>query len=123
MEANDFIKFQVLTLERRSFAFRLVGSAIGYLAITLWLVWMLIIIQFALNFSIFIVSYRRSVVFGLNNALAFIVFVALAVAGRVNVWERFIIPTLVVIMLIFSAVNKKVSARGQFLLPKDEGVV
>ena len=130
MEANDFIKDQVLKLERRSFVFRLLGSAIGYAALTFWLnsirqsaalwfVWTLIIIQFALYFFIFFISYRRSVVFGLNNALAFIVFVALAVLGRVNDWEQVLIPALVLVMLILSARTKKVSARGQLMLPKD----
>jgi hypothetical protein len=134
MEANDFIKAQVLTLERRSFAFRLLASAIGYAALTfwlnsirataaLWLVWTLIIIQFALYFSIFIISYRRSVVFGLNKGSALFIFVALTVLSRVDNWELVIIPALVVIMLVLSAVNKKISERGQLLLPKDEGVV
>ena len=128
--ANDFIKNEVLKLENRMFWGRILGSAIGYLLITLWLnsirttasiwfVWVLIIIQFALYFSIFIAGLNRSkVMFGLSNTTALIIFIILAVLGRINDWELAVIPLLIVIMLFFSARNKKVSEKGKSVLPE-----
>lgn len=114
-------------MENRMFWAKILGSSIGYFLITLWLnnirsaaslwlVWVLIIIQFVLFFSIFIVSYKRSKVFGLNKNLALALFIILAVLGRVNDWEVVIIPLLIIIMLVLSARNKKVSENGQFML-------
>jgi hypothetical protein len=120
-----------LKLENRLFCARILGSAIGYALITMWLnnirttaslwfVWILIIIQFALYFGIFINSYQRSKVLGLNKHLALILFIILAVLGRVNDWELLLMPLLVVVMLIFSARNKKVSGEGKSLLAEKE---
>ena len=83
-------------------------------------VWVLIIIQFALYFSIFIAGYQRSKVFGLNKNIALVLFILLAVLGRVNDWELIIIPLLVVIMLVFSTKNKKVSEKGQSVLTQNK---
>ena len=127
--ANDFLKNEVLKMENRMFWGRILGSAIGYIVITLWLnsirataslwfVWPLIIIQFALYFSIFIAGYQRSKVFGFNKNLALVLFIILAVLGRVNNWELVVIPLLIVIMLAFSARNKKVSEKGKTMLPE-----
>jgi len=124
---NDFIKNEILKNERRLFAGGIIAIVVGYIIITLWLnairatapiwfVWVLIAIQFALYFSIFISSYQRSKVLGANKTLGFIIFAVLAVLGRVNDWELFIIPLLLVIMLILSARNKKVSEEGESLL-------
>ncbi|MGK5090243.1 hypothetical protein WDW86_22060 [Bdellovibrionota bacterium FG-2] len=52
----------------------------------------------------------------MNNDLALIVFTLLAVLGRVNDWELLIIPTTVVIMLILSAKNRKVSKESLAML-------
>jgi len=128
-KAREFLKNEVLKMENRLFWGKLLGSSIGYLLITLWLnsirataslwfVWVLIIIQFALYFSIFIVGLERSKVFGLSNAVALVVFTVLAVLGRVNDWEVIVVPLLVVVMLILSAMNKKVSKGGQAMLPE-----
>ena len=128
-KADEFFKNEVLKIENRLFFARILGSAIGYALITMWLnsirttaslwfVWVLIIIQFALYFSIFINSYQRSKVIGLNKNLALILFIILAVLGRINDWELLVIPLLVVVMLIFSAKNKKVSDEGKSLLPE-----
>lgn len=128
-KANDFIKNEVLKIENRLFFARILGSAIGYALITLWLnsirataslwfVWVLIIIQFALYFSIFIAGYRRSVVCGLNKTLGLIIFTALAILGRINDWELAIIPLAVIIMLIVSAMTKNVSEEKKHLLPE-----
>jgi hypothetical protein len=127
---NEFLKTEVLITENRLFWGRILASSIGYLFITLWLnsirataalwiVWVLIIIQFALYFSIFIAGYRRSIVFGLNKNLAWIIFIILAVLGRVNDWELIIIPGLVIVMLVFSARNKTLSVLGQNILPRN----
>jgi len=128
-KANDFIKNEVLKIENRLFFARILGSAIGYALITLWLnsirataslwfVWVLIIIQFALYFSIFIAGYRRSVACGLNKTLGLIIFTALAILGRINDWELAIIPLAVIIMLIVSTMTKNVSEEKRHLLPE-----
>lgn len=128
-KANDFIKNEVLKVENRLFFARILGSAIGYALITIWLnsirtnaslwfVWILIIIQFALYFWIFINGYQRSRVLGLNKNLALILFIIFTVLGRVNDWELLIIPLLVVVMLIFSVRNKRISDKGKSLLPE-----
>jgi len=127
-KANDFIKGEVLKLERNSFIIRIIAIAIGYAGMTFWLntirataplwfVWVLIIVQFALYFSIFIVSYRRAIVCSLNRNLCIIIFITLAILGRVNNWELAIIPLTIVIMLIVSTKAKKVSNRGKTSLP------
>ena len=59
MTANDIIIDEVLKVENRSFWFRILACSIGYFAMSLWLnsirttaslwlVWLLIIIQFIL---------------------------------------------------------------------------
>jgi hypothetical protein len=67
-------------------------------------------------FSIFFLNYTRALVIGLNKKLGFIFFVILAVLGRVNNWELFIIPLLLVVMFIFSAKNNNVSDEKKYLL-------
>lgn len=128
-KASEFIKGEVLKLERNSFVVRIIAAAVGYAGITFWLnairataplwfVWVLIIVQFALFFSIFIAGYRRAIVCGFNKNISFIIFVALAVLGRVNDWELAIIPLTVIAMLIVSARAKNVSDKGKTLLPE-----
>jgi len=123
-KASDFIKNETLKFERRSFSGKLIFIILGYVIMTfwlnairttwpIWLVWILIIVQFLLYFSIFSSSYNRASVFGLNKTLGFIIFVVLAVLGRVNNWELIIIPLLFVIMIIFSNKNTKVSNEMQ----------
>ena len=127
--ASDFLKNEVLKIENRMFWAKILGSSVGYLLITLWLnsirataslwfVWVLIIIQFALYFAIFISSYQRSKIFGLNKNLALVLFTILAILGRVNDWELVVIPLLIVIMLTFSVRNKNVSENGKSMLPE-----
>lgn len=126
-KANDFIKNEVLKIERNSFIFRIIATAIGYTGITFWLnairtsaslwfIWILIIIQFTLYFAIFIISYQRAVVCGINKALGIIIFASLAILSRVNDWELIIIPLTVVVMLVVSSSAKKVSDKGKSLL-------
>ena len=114
-------------MENRNYWGRILSSSIGYLLMTLWLnnirataahwlVWVLIIIQFALYFSIFISGYQRSKVLGLNENFALILFVILAVLGRVNDWQIVVIPLLVVVTLAFSVRNKRISKEVQLLL-------
>jgi len=116
--ASEFVKKEMLKVQNRLFCGRILFNSIGYLIITLWLnsvratmwiwfLWVIIIIQFALYFSIFIRSYQRSKAFGLNQNFAFLIFVVLAILGRVNDWELLIIPLLVVTMLILSIRNQK----------------
>jgi len=128
-KANNFIKNEVLKIERNSFAIRIVATAIGYAGITFWLnsirataslwfIWVLIIIQFALYFSIFIAGHQRAMVYGLNKNISIIIFTALAILGRINDWELAIIPLTIIIMLIFSAKTKNVSDKSKYLLPE-----
>ena len=128
-KAHDFIKGEVLKIDRNAFIFRIIATVIGYAGITFWLnsirataplwfVWVLIIIQFALYFSIFIANYRRAIICGLNKNIGLIIFVALAILGRVNDWELVIIPLMVIIMIIVSARAKNVSDERKHLLPE-----
>jgi len=127
MTADDIFSNEILITENRLFWARILGVSVGYLLITLWLnsirvtapiwfVWVLIITQFILYFSIFITGYQRSVVFGLNKNFAWILFLILAVLGRVNDWELIIIPCLVIVLLILSAKNKKISKERQNMI-------
>jgi len=127
-KAYNFLKEEVLKVEHRLFCARILGSAIGYALMSLWLnsirataslwfVWILIIIQFALYIWIFANGYGRAKVLGLNKDLALLLFIILAVLGRINEWELLVIPLLVVVMVIFSARNKNVSDERQSLLP------
>ena len=128
-KAHEFIKGEVIKMERNSFFVRIIAATIAYAGITywlnairadaqLWFVWLLIIVQFALYFSIFIAGYRRAIVSGFNKNISFIIFVALAVLGRVNDWELVVIPLTVIVMLIVSARAKNVSETGKALLPE-----
>lgn len=127
-KAHDIIKGEVLKFERNAFIFRIIATVVGYAGITFWLnsirataslwfVWVLIIIQFALYFSIFIASYRRAIICGLNKNIGLIIF-TLTILGRVNDWELVIIPLMVIIMLIVSARAKNVSDERKHLLPE-----
>ncbi len=129
-KAHEFIKGEVLKMERNSFFVRIIAAALGYAGITywlnvvradaeLWFVWLLIIVQFALYFSIFIMGYRRTMVSDFNKNLSFIIFVALAILGRVNDWELVVIPLTVIGMIIISARAKNVSDKGKILLPEN----
>ncbi len=121
-KSNEFIKGEVLKLERNSFAVSIIVTAIGYTGITFWLnairanaslwfVWVLIIVQFTLYFSIFISSYRRAIVCDLNKNISLIIFTALTILGRVNDWEILVIPLTIIVMLILSMKNKNISGR------------
>lgn len=125
-KAKNFIKNEVLIIERNSFIFRIIAIAIGYAGITFWLnairttaslwfIWILILTQFTLYFSIFIISYLRAIVCGINKTLGIIIFTSLAILGRVNGWELIIIPLTVVVMLVVSASVKKISDKGKSL--------
>jgi hypothetical protein len=126
-KTSDFFKTETLKAENNIFRGKIICVLIGYIGITLWLnairatsslwfVWVLIVIQFLLYSSIFSFSYTRALVIGLNKHLGFPFFVVLAILGRVNDWELFIIPLLLVVMFIFSAKNKNVSYKRQDLL-------
>lgn len=128
-KAHDFIKGEVLKIERSSFVFRIIATAVGYAGITFWLnsirvtapiwfVWILIIIQFVLYFSIFNLGYHRAIICGLNKNIGIIIFIALAILGRVNDWELVIIPLTIVIMLVVSARAKNVSEEMKHSLPE-----
>src|SRR3989344_4356670 len=122
-KAHEFIKGEVIKMGRNSFFVRIIAATIAYAGITywlnairadaqLWFVWLLIIVQFALYFSIFIASYRRAIVSCFNKNISLIIFVALAVLGRVNDWELVIIPLTVIGMFIISARVKNISDKG-----------
>lgn len=129
-KAKDLIKGEVLKLERNSFTVRIIVVVMGYAGITfwinairatapLWFVWVLIIVQFVLYFSIFVISYHRAIVTGLNKNIGIIIFIALSILGRVNDWELAIIPLTVVIMLIVSWKAKNISDGNKHMLPEE----
>lgn len=128
-KTKEFFKNEVLIIERNKFIFNIIGVVLGYVGITfwlnsiratwsLWVVWILVIIQFVLYFLIFIRSYQRSKVCGLNKYFGIFLFTTLAFLGRVENWELIIIPSVVLIMIIFSIINKNISNEGKALLPK-----
>ncbi|MDD5546886.1 MAG: hypothetical protein PHO67_07050 [Candidatus Omnitrophica bacterium] len=123
MNLSEFLKTKGLKIERRMFVVSILSILIGYIGVTLWLnairataplwfVWVLIIIQFTLYFSIFNVSYQRSKVCGYKR-FSLIIFLVLGVLGRVNDWELLIIPLLIITMFIVSARTKNISREWQ----------
>ena len=60
-----------------------------------------------LYFSIFVISYQRAQLIGIKR-FGIIPFIILAILGRVENWEIFIIPLLLITMFLLSAkyVNK-----------------
>lgn len=127
--AHDFIESEVLKTERFIFAVKIIATALAYAGTTywlnairadapLWLVWTLIIVQFALYLSIFIASYPRAIVSGFNQNAALGIFIVLAIAGRINNWELVVIPVTIFAMVIISTRAKNVSDARKHLLPK-----
>lgn len=111
-KTNDFIKKIILEDQNRNFIISIIATLIGYVGITFWLnairadatrwfVWVLIIIQLLLYFNIFFTGYKRSKECGLKY-FGFILFLVLAILGRVENWELIIIPALIIIMIIIS---------------------
>ncbi|MDO8657597.1 MAG: hypothetical protein Q7K55_02555 [Candidatus Levybacteria bacterium] len=108
----NFIHKEKSIQNRNIFASQILIISISYALLTLWLnsirananiwfVWLLIIVQFLLYFSIFSVSYQRAKVLGLKS-FGFAIFVILAILGRVENWEIIIIPITIIVMLILS---------------------
>ena len=116
-KADEIIKDDVLKYERNIFIFKIVAIVICYTIITLglnfirataplWSVWVLIAIQLTLYFLIFFICYQRAERCGLNKTIGSILFIALAVLGRVENCEYFIIPLTVIVMIRYSARNR-----------------
>jgi hypothetical protein len=119
-KVSNFVKKEVLKLERNSFVVRILVIVALYTGITFWLnsirataaiwfVWVLIIVQLLLYFGIFVSCYSRASVIGLNKNLGFVLFLILAVLGRMNDWELVVIPLMVIIMIILSFQAKNIS--------------
>ncbi|NMB56682.1 hypothetical protein GYA19_01940 [Candidatus Beckwithbacteria bacterium] len=115
-QLHPFIKNEWLKTKRDAFMVKILFIIAGYTGITLglnairataplWFVWLLIIIQLILYFSIFTVSYLRAKECGFKR-FSFVILLILSVLGRVENWELVIIPVLLVIMLVISARNK-----------------
>lgn len=128
--SKEFIKNEILKLEKNGFTVNIILITLSYLLITLWLnnirasaqlwfVWILIIIQFTLYFSIFIKSYKRAITCGLKQNTSLAIFIILAVLGRVNNWEILIIPLNILILLIFSIKTKNISDEHKSLIEKN----
>lgn len=128
--ASNYFKKLVLKQERNTFLFKLIVYVILYVIFTFWLnsirttaaiwfVWVLIIIQFTFYFSIFIVSFRYSKIYGLNSNFGSILFIILAVLGRINDWELLIIPLLLIVMTVCAFKNKNISDRAVSMLPNN----
>lgn len=125
----ELIKKELLKTEKALFIGRLVFVLVGYIGLTLWLnairqtaalwfVWVLIILQLLFFFSIFVTCLMRAIQCGYRHP--FWIFFVLAIASRVNNWELLIIPVMVVIMLVLSGLNQKVSPERQHLLPEED---
>ena len=115
--ANNFANEMMEKWRKRIFIGYLFTVLIGYVGITLllnairanvpiWIVWILIIIQFLLYLLIFHIPYARAVECGFNKTISEIIFIILAILGRINDWELLIIPLITIIMIIVSAKNK-----------------
>lgn len=115
-KANNFFKFEILKAKKSSFISYFISIIIEYAIIVYllntfrtvmpsWLLWILIIIQFTIYFFIFIVGYLRSKVCGFNKYISLLFFILLAFLGRVDNWELFILPLLVIIIFISPAKN------------------
>ena len=126
---TEMIKKEVLRAEKNFFIFKLFFAIAGYVGMTLWLnairqsaalwlVWFLIALQLLFYFSIFVTCLMRSKQCGHRHT--FLLFLALAVASRVNDWELLLIPAMAVTMLVLSERNQKVSDGRQHLLPTEE---
>lgn len=124
MVLSNFVKEEALKAERKIFAGGIITVFVLYVGISIWLnairtfaslwfIWMLIIIQILLYFSIFSMSWSRSKICGLNSYLGFIIFVTLAILGRVNNWELVIIPLVIITMLIVSTRAKNQQLVGE----------
>lgn len=126
-KADELIRREVLRGDKNGFILWLFLVLAGYVGTTLWLnairqsaaiwfVWVLIILQLFFYFSVFVVCLLRAKQCGYRYA--FWVFLALAVASRVNNWELVLIPLMAATMLILSERNRKVSSESQHLLPE-----
>lgn len=129
-KAESFIKGEVLKMERNSFIITIIILGLVYTGTSIWLnsvrdttpswfLWVLIIIQFIFYFLIFITSFRRAIVCGLNNIASIFIFATLIVLGRINDWELIIIPLTIISMIIVSIKNKRVSNEKKHLVTKD----
>lgn len=112
-QPNSFI---IEEIKKLNFVKSILFAIIGYVLITLWLnsirvtapiffVWVLIVVQLGLYFSIFSISYMRAKERGFKR-FSFIFFLTLTFLGRVENWELFIIPLLFISMLIVSNTDK-----------------
>lgn len=115
-QVHSFVSNELLRTKKISFFINITLIVLSYVGITVWLnnvrttgqlwfVWVLIIIQLILYFAIFSTSYLRFKECGYKR-FGSILFVVLALIGRINDWEFLIIPLLVVTMLIISAKSK-----------------
>ena len=109
---SEFARHQMCLIARRMFTIQLLAIVGGYVGVTFWLndiretapqwwVWVLIIIQFLLYFSIFSACYQRAKDIG-SKYSHIVVFIILAVLGRINDWEVVVIPLTVVTILVLS---------------------
>jgi hypothetical protein len=109
---SDFAHGEWLKIERTSFfvnIFLIIGGYIGVTfwlnairaAASLWFVWVLIGIQFILYCSFFATSYGYSRKCGVGG-IGVILFIFLAILGRVENWELVIIPLTILGMILLS---------------------
>jgi hypothetical protein len=117
---SEFVRNEVVKQEKLHFLVTILICSVAYILITfwlnsvranasLWLVWPLIAVQLLLYLSIFLTCFRRSKEMGLNATVALVGFIGLGLLGRINDWEIFVIPAMVVIMLAMSARSDSIS--------------
>ena len=125
---DKLIKREVLRAEKNSFIFRLFIVFAGYIGITLWLnsirqsaalwfVWTLIAVQLFFYLSIFVASSLRAKQCGYRYPWLWLF--PILVLSRVENWELVVFPLFVVIMLILSERNQRVSDEALYLIPEE----
>ncbi len=122
---DEFIRNEVLKIERRLFAARFVGTLIGYIvlsvilsrvrqAASIVLLWTLIIIQWALLLSAFVSALGRLRQCRVRHS--WLVFFPL-ILSRINAWELVVLPVFAATMLWVSARNRHVAQEHLHMLP------
>ena len=115
---NQFKQAQ-LRKEKSFFIFKTVITILIYIGLSKWhstgrttpglLAWILAISQILCYFLIFEISYKRFKELGYKK-IAWMIII-LAFVGRVEDWEIIVIPSLVIVMLIFTFINNTLSLK------------
>ncbi len=125
--AVEIITRKVLRAEKNLFILRMFLILSAYVGLTLWLnavrqtvptwlLWTLIAIQLFLFLTIFVVSSLRLRQCRIASWWLWVPFVL----SRINDWEILAIPVWMIVMLIISERNRRVSQEREHLIPSNE---